>query len=101
MAGGALGRVIAQEKSDGDGITATFGDASPAGNVFKEANHEHFETNHRVHARPAPRAIRIGRGADLASFVAELERSKRPVQFGIEEEVAGCARGTEGTKNTG
>ena len=84
MLGGALGQVIAQEKSDGNGIVTAFSDAPLAGNIFKEANHEHFEIDRRIHAGTAQVIIRIGWGADLSGLLGKLERSQRLLQFGVE-----------------
>lgn len=54
MIGCRPGQIAAQERTDGDGITAPFGDAPLAGDVFKEADHEHFEIDDGINAWTAP-----------------------------------------------
>ena len=83
------GQRVAQERADRNGITATFGDATLATNVFKETDHEHFEIDNRVNARTASPVGRIGGGAKRTSLPLEIERVESFLEFGVKRRSGG------------
>ena len=85
MVGSAFIELVTEESAQGKGVGATTGNGPFAGEVFKEAYHEHLEVDRRIDAgTSSPFGIGISGSTDVPNSFGEPDLVEGVIQFAVE-----------------
>jgi hypothetical protein len=84
VVGSAFLQFIPEKLANGDRISTAGGNGPLTGKIFKEADHDHLQINHRIHAGTANRGLLVGRSTELADLPGKIEGIEGLIEFGVE-----------------
>ena len=84
MLGGLLIELVLKKSPDRHRVGTACRNGAFARQVFKKADHNHLEVNHRINARPAHSARIIGRSTQSADLRCKAKAFQSFLQLGVE-----------------